>query len=152
MLKVVELPRTVDGGRNSTLYKTMIKVTLLLLAFALIVPLLYRWSSFATQSRWNDHAISTLERVKALPPEGIEKPQWDEIVSWTQRAIPNCFFSPDLVTDQNRFAKFRQEFDRKFNGEVSLETLSWVWDKFGEVTKDGERYSNRYRPSELQHK
>ena len=88
-------------------------------------------------------------------PANVSKNQWSYIIGWTMNGIGNCcsvegFLNPDEESHE-RFRTLPDRFEDRLRGEVSLETVDWLWDELEFISKYGERYSDSYRPTTSEH-
>lgn len=114
---------------------------------ALSVGVFFGWIIPNKQlSSWNQSIVQRLEELKSLPPENVTLEKWTFVVSWTQTAFPNVFYSTDYITDRERFRTFQRELHVKLNGDVDISTIEWIWAEFQTNSRHGEAYSEGYRP------
>lgn len=89
------------------------------------------------------------ERIESLAdrqPQDLTEKQWLLIIHWTINANGNCLvFHFDLP--QKEMEQFEAEFDRRLEGDVSLETIDWIWDEYVRLTRVGQTYSDKFRPT-----
>ncbi len=95
---------------------------------------------------WNEKLVQKLEQSKANPPEGMSQDEWENIVGWTQVAIPNCLYHPDYIVDWERYDAFRKRFLTTPSGKIDIETIEWTWEELSSISKNGRQYSERFRP------
>lgn len=125
-----------------------IPITIFLVALvALSVGTIFWWSIPNKRlSSWNQSIVQRLEKLKSLPPENVTLEKWKFVVSRTQTAFPNVFYSTDYILDHDRFRTFQRELHLKLNGDVDISTIDWIWDEFQKNSRHGDTYSAGCRP------
>jgi len=79
-------------------------------------------------------------------PSEISPERWEHLVSWTHNLHCNCGCFHTSVDKEWRDG-FASEFERRLAGPITLADIDWVWDEYARHTKDGQSYSDRYRPT-----
>ncbi|MSR59577.1 MAG: hypothetical protein EXS05_18365 [Planctomycetaceae bacterium] len=98
------------------------------------------------------HRISdSVESLVYRRPVDVPRNQWSFIIGWTMNGIGNCcgvdgYLNPDEESHK-RFLTLPDRFDERLRGEVSLETIDWLWDELEAISKYGPRYSAQWRPT-----
>lgn len=107
----------------------------------------YHWSEqYRALNRWNEKIIAKLESAKTQTPVEVSAEKWLFVVSWTQTAMPNVFYSPDYIVDQKKFETFQEELDAKLRNEIDLATIDWIWSNIRNLSKNGQTYAAGYQP------
>ncbi len=86
-----------------------------------------------------------IERLIHKQPANLSSDQWCFIISCTYNAKVNCLKDQDYITDTPRFRRCVDELERKVEGEVSIETIDWIWGEVEAVSVYGTLYSEKYR-------
>jgi len=94
---------------------------------------------------------STVKSLASKRPLNVNRKQWSYLVGWTLNGISNCCSVRQFLKDddgsQVRFRRFVEELELKLQGDVTPETIDWIWDQFALVSRYGEHYSQNYRPT-----
>jgi hypothetical protein len=102
------------------------------------------------------HRLSdSVESLARRRPPGVSRNQWSYIIGWTMNGIGNCcsvegFLNRDAESHE-RFRTLPDRFEERLRGEVTLETIDWLWDELTLISKYGTRYSEQYRPTTPEH-
>lgn len=92
-----------------------------------------------------------IEQLTHKRPANLSRNQWSFMVSWTMNARWNCLPVQNYITDKPRFHRFVEELEHQIEGEVSVETVDWIWDEIEAVSVYGTMYSEKYRPTVPDH-
>ncbi len=121
----------------------------LFVAVAVVACILGLYAAFVKPSIEHGRLIRRfgvcIERLIHKRPANLSNDQWCFIISWTYYAKGNCLRNQDDITDEPRFRRFVDELERKVEGEVSIETIDWIWDEIEAVSMYGTLYSEKYR-------
>ena len=79
-------------------------------------------------------AHSCLDRLAQKRPADVTRGEWEHVVGWTYNAKANCLECPEYIEDYARFERFVGEFEERLDGEVSIETIDWIWDEIEAIS------------------
>lgn len=98
--------------------------------------------------RWERRVHAGLKSLRNKKPVGVSPNEWEHVVDWTFNLHGNCGIVNDWITT-TRWEKwqFLEEFEGRLNGQVGLSTVDWFWDEYARITKGGQSYSDRFRPT-----
>ncbi len=96
--------------------------------------------------RWCDRVRTSLNTLEKKRPPELTQGQWEHVVSWTFNLHSNCGTIPGTV-DQAWRDGFADELERRFAGPITLAEIEWIWDEYAAHTKNGQNYSDKYRPT-----
>jgi hypothetical protein len=113
-------------------------------AFCIALPALWIWPQFVYgRERSAGHEVVTqlVDRRPADVPPAV----WEEATTWAITAYANvCFSESHVPLDELR--RFRVDSEERFEGEVNLATIDWVWQRLGETGPHGRQYRDRFEP------
>jgi len=102
--------------------------------------------------RYLDSRIANYGRIETLitrlaitRPSDVTDAQWSGCVYWTWQLHTN--YGGHNYFDHSASYTFADEFEQKLDGQVSLQTVDWIWDQYIQHTKGAQRYSDTYRPT-----
>jgi hypothetical protein len=94
---------------------------------------------------------SAINGLTSRRPRDVTREEWSYIVGWTMNGIGNCCAVREYLHDDSgshqRFVAFVNDLELKVQGDVTIETIYWIWDQFVLVSRHGERYARNYRPT-----
>ena len=93
---------------------------------------------FGEPSRRSDAILRTIDSLAAKRPQALSKGQWSLAVGSTHNLHCNSLLSQEGELDEIR--RFQTELEDRVQGEVSMETINWIWDQYAELTEHGKRY------------
>ena len=126
--------------------------SLLILAFfgvALLAAYRFVLVPYFRFGETRDRIQESVQELAQHRPDGVSKRQWDHVVGWTGVAVCNVFPMPSYVTDEQQYYNFADELERRLQGKIEMSTIDWIWDRFEELGKNGQSYSERFRPTTL---
>ena len=89
---------------------------------------------------------ASLQSLAKKRPANVSRKQWENVVAWTLNAHGNCLaFHRSIPRDE--MARFEVELKQHLAGQVSLETIDWIWDEIVRLTPGGQHYSDNWRPT-----
>jgi hypothetical protein len=95
---------------------------------------------------WSANVKSELRSLATRRPATVPPGEWEFLVGWTLHLHDNCAFSPRSITnDDLRFA-FTEELRNRLQGEISVETIEWIWSQYRQFTRLGPTYHLKYNP------
>jgi len=124
-----------------------------------LISLVYFWfvvvRPMQNHSRAYDRISQSVRSLEKRRPHTVSRNQWSYVIGWTMNGIGNCcsldgFLNPDEESHE-RFRTLPDRFEEQLRGEVSLETIDWLWDELEIISKYGKRYSALYRPTTPEH-
>lgn len=87
---------------------------------------------------------SCLDALARKRPADVTPADWDYLVGWTYNAKANCLSVHQFIKDHARFRRFVEELEERLEGDVSIETIDWIWDEVEAVSNVD---YGRFRPT-----
>ena len=100
---------------------------------------------FVVHQRWRRAVEYRILCLAERRPENVDQKQWAACLHWTWNLHAN-YGAVSYFEAQSR-ETFLAEFDQRFNGQVDLSTIDWIWDQYALHTNGGRSYSDHYRPT-----
>jgi hypothetical protein len=131
------------------------KMFLAMCAIAGVVAIPCCWYHFVRPHQIHARAYArisdSVESLASRRPADVSREQWSFIIGWSMNGIGNCcsvegFLNPDKASHE-RFLTLPDRFERRLHGDVSLETVDWLWNELEIISKYGTRYSDQWRPT-----
>ena len=124
--------------RKSLTLVALATVTVILLSFC-VAPILKQreWSRLMLQMD------STLRSLRPTQPNAIDPAAWDCAHGWVMTAF--CNFTPERISTDEMY-QLQGDLECKLTEKIDLDTLQWIWDRFGRTGPRGKEYIERYRP------
>jgi hypothetical protein len=98
-----------------------------------------------------DRISNSVRSLAHRRPVDVSRNQWSYVIGWTMNGIGNCcsvdeYLNPNEQS-RERFRTLPDRFEERLRGDVSLETVDWLWDELEIISKYGAHYSDSYRPT-----
>jgi len=71
-------------------------------------------------------------------PDQLTQRQWQTAVDWTNNLNGNSLVWE--FKDGPAIRTLRQQLETKLEGEVNMDTIIWIWDRYAELCPAGARY------------
>jgi hypothetical protein len=102
-----------------------------------------------------DRLSDSVQSLVHRRPAGVSRNEWSYVIGWTMNALGNCCSVEEFLNSDEgsheRFITLPDRFEGRLRGEVSLETVDWLWDELEVISKYGKRYSAQWRPTTPEH-
>ena len=114
----------------------------LLLVFALLAVVFaaYGWihRKFVMPRHYSDAVERLIETLADRRPPNMTSGQWGSAVAWTLNLHGNSL----LMFEANgpTIKAFEQRLEAKLAGDVSMETIHWIWDEYANICPHGASY------------
>lgn len=95
---------------------------------------------------WSNRVEADLKSLAGKRPADITLDEWESLVGWTLNLHGNCGVHYAWV-DRAEREPFLAELERRLQGPVSVATIDWIWDEYARITKYGQTYSDKFRPT-----
>ncbi len=113
-------------------------------AFCIALPALWLWPQFV-YGRERSAAYEVVTQLVDRRPADVNAAVWEVATSWAITAYANvCFSDEHVPIDEHR--RFRVDSEKRFEGDVNLATIDWVWQRLGETGPHGAQYRDRFEP------
>lgn len=99
--------------------------------------------------QWVLKVNDLLTEMRSLPPSGVDKNEWDYLVSWTINLHANTASMTGDITDTERKQKYLVELRERLSSRPSLDTIEWIWHEYTQFTWNGEAYRLKHIPTDL---
>jgi hypothetical protein len=96
---------------------------------------------------WSDRMRADIESLAGKRPPDRSPAQWDYLAGWTINLHGNCGVVHQWIVAPAEKWPFLHEFERRLQGPVGMDTIDWVWDEYIRITKLGQLYSDKHRPT-----
>jgi len=135
------------GFRTKDPYKkTKLAIAIATIVFlAVLMRITFLVHQDIAYGRQVDAGMELLQSLDHRRPSATSEEVWECAVGWTGIAYPNVFFHRDFTPYEELFA-FNKDLSDRLDGEVSLETIDWFWQRLAEAGPKGARYVSRYEP------
>ena len=123
-----------------------------LLGAFVVIALIFgacRWldQKFGEPGRRDSAILKTIDSLAYKRPPELTRGQWSVAVGWTHNLHCNSLlFTQGKLHD---IRQFQAELEERVEGDVSMETIHWIWDQYAELTECGQSYQ-RFREPMLQ--
>jgi hypothetical protein len=132
--------RTNDGR-----FRFGIRSLFILLAVCAVLFAAFGW--FHRQMIEPRRASAAVEqRLKSLAgrrPKDMTPRQWESAVAWTQNLHGNSLMFAQA--DGPTIRRFEGQLAKKLAGDVNMETIHWIWDRYADICPGGANYQ-RFKP------
>jgi hypothetical protein len=128
--------------------KARISLRSVLIGIAVLSVLLASFSAldrkFGEPSRRARDVERHLEMLEVRqPPPGLTHNQWQTALFWTINLHGNSRIRYEA--DGPTIAAFEERLVAKLAGDVTIDTIYWIWDEYARICPGGARYNNRFR-------
>lgn len=96
---------------------------------------------------WSNRVRADLKSLIEKQPDDVSPAEWEFMVGWTLNLHANCGTVHQFMVNRDDRDPFLAEFKNRLQGPVSLDTIDWIWDEYARITKGGQSYSDKYRPT-----
>jgi hypothetical protein len=88
---------------------------------------------------------ATVFALRSAVPKGVEPSKWTEALDLTGNAVINtCYCHRPPTVDTLR--GLQRDMTAKLQGAVTVDVLSWIWDRLAESSPDGRAVNEEFRP------
>lgn len=111
-------------------------IAILAISVAIMGTLWYRHATepYREAARIRELIYSLMDRR----PNDMTVRQWDSAVSYTNNLHANSLVWG--FKNAPAIRHFRLRFESKLDGEVTMDTIIWIWDQYAELCPNGARY------------
>ena len=95
--------------------------------------------------RWYDRVSKDLHALTAKRPPDVSREAWEFVICWTLQLHGNCGWRS--FVDPAKREPFAAELERRLASPVNMATIDWIWDDYCGLSRLGQSYSNRFRPT-----
>ena len=117
-----------------------------LLAGLLLAGWAFFYEPIRVHRKWSDAVRADIQSLAHKRPPNVTRGQWEYAVGWTINLHANCSFDPWDGAREWR-VKFEAELKHRLQGRVTLADIEWIWDEYAAHTQNGQKYSDKYRPT-----
>ena len=111
----------------------------------LAAPIAVRLWQLISYGRQQRNGADMLVPLRSRRPEAVSAKTWEHATSWAVTAYHNVCFSEEHVT-YDELVRFNHDVRKELEGEVSLQSIDWVWSRLAQTGPHGERYVKRFEP------
>jgi hypothetical protein len=129
-----------------TVLRLMVAVAALGIVLGFCVLPLAKRSEYARLQQQMSDRIGSL---KPSNPQSVNPSLWDCAAGWTVTAYWNICFSDEHVSREEMY-RLRDDLDRKLGGEITPDTLKWIWRRLAQTGPHGKSYVTRFGPRFLE--
>ena len=86
-----------------------------------------------------------VESLRDRRPDEVPSQRWQDATGWAITAYHNVCFSEEHVSI-NQLVLFNRDARSELAGEVSLQSIDWVWARLAETGPHGKRYVSQWEP------
>ena len=105
-----------------------------------------RYVEVANHHEWYHRVHADIVALADKQPPDVSRGQWEFMIWWTLNLHANCAAMPTQVerTDRDQFV---EELEQRMHRLVSTTTIDWIWDEYTRISRYGQSYSDRFRPT-----
>ena len=96
-------------------------------------------------ARQKEVGVKMIQSLRERRPAAVPSQTWDTATGWAITAFHNVCFSERCVTYEE-LVRFTDDASLRLAGEVSLESVDWVWARLGKTGPLGREYVAKWEP------
>jgi hypothetical protein len=90
-----------------------------------------------------DEIRHIIESLATRRPPNVTVGQWEAALFWTENLHVSSMLSHEARLSELR--KLRDDMREKVAGEVDMDTILWIWDRYAQTTPHGKSYNRHAR-------
>ena len=84
-----------------------------------------------------------IESLSTRCPSDMSPRQWESALYWTIRLHWNSLMPFEV--DGPSIRDLEQRLAKKLTGDVTMDTIHWIWDEYSQICPSSERYERKFK-------